>query len=87
VGFEFDLNKSRENLEKHGISFEAAQMLWLDSLAIMGPANSKTEERFLFIGSIANTIWAAIVTFRGPNIRIISVRRARSEEREIYENQ
>ena len=87
MSFEFDEAKSRENKNKHGIDFDEAQHLWLDPIAIMGPADSATEERFVFVGKIGATVWAAIVTFRGPNIRIISVRRARSEEREVYESE
>ncbi len=87
MGFEFDGVKSRENKVKHGLDFEDAGRLWLDPLAIMGPADSKTEERFIFVGKIDDNHWAAIITFRGANIRIISVRPARKEEKEIYEDQ
>ncbi len=30
IQFEYDINKSRSNLLKHGINFEEAQLLWLD---------------------------------------------------------
>ena len=56
-------------------------------MAILGPADSKTEERYLFVGKIADTIWTAVITFRGPNVRLISVRRARTEEKQVYEDQ
>lgn len=85
--FEFDEVKSRENKLKHGISFSSAQAMWLDPMLIMGPANSQNEERYVVVASIQNTIWAAIITFRGSKIRIISARRARSEEVQVYEDQ
>ena len=85
--FAFDEEKSQENRAKHGIDFVEAQRLWLDPSAIMGPADSRTEERHIFIGMIGVTIWAAIITFRGSSTRIISVRKARSEERQVYESQ
>ncbi len=39
-----------------------------------------------FNGKMDNNYWSAIFTQRGENIRIISVRKARKEEMEIYEN-
>ncbi|MCY4186050.1 MAG: BrnT family toxin [Rhodobacteraceae bacterium] len=44
------------------------------------------EQRFLTTGMIANRHWTAIWTPRGGNIRIISVRRARNEEIDRYED-
>ena len=44
------------------------------------------EQRFLVVGKIGEKHWAGIVTYRNENIRIISVRRARNEEIELYES-
>ena len=44
------------------------------------------EPRFVVIGKISDTHWSIIVTYRGEKIRIISVRRSRREEIEIYES-
>ncbi len=85
--FVFDPLKSEANAIKHGINFDEAKKLWLDSNAIMGPADSRTEDRFIVVGRIGDKVWAAIITFRGPSIRIISVRGAQQEEQEVYENQ
>lgn len=85
--FVFDLSKSEANEKKHGINFEEAKKLWLDANAIMGPADSRTEDRYVVVGRIGDKIWAAIITFRGPSIRIISVRRAQPEEQQVYEHQ
>ena len=41
--------------------------------------------RAMYVGVIEDRHWAAIVTFRGPVVRLISVRRARSEEVRTYE--
>ena len=49
------------------------------------PARTTDEQRFLVIGKIAVNHWSGVITYRGENIRIISVRRARDEEIEIYE--
>ena len=87
MGFEFDPKKSQENRKLHGIDFIEAQALWLDPMAILGPADSRTEERYLFVGTIGEAVWSAVITLRGPNVRIISVRRARKEEKQVYEDQ
>jgi uncharacterized DUF497 family protein len=83
--FEFDLQKSRSNRQKHGIDFEKAQLLWADPDRIQIPARTEDEPRFMVIGKIEGKHWSAILTYRDDNIRIISVRRSRKEEIEIYE--
>ena len=87
VDFEFDPEKSAANLAKHGIDFEAAQALWTDDDAVEIDARSETEPRSAVIGTIEGRHWIAFVTVRTGAIRIISVRRARQDEVEIYERQ
>ena len=82
--FEFDPAKSAANKAKHGIDFEEAQALWEDANHFVVPSPYSPEERFAAIGMIAGKLWAAIVTLRGGNTRIISVRRARPDETEAY---
>jgi len=83
--FKFDSQKSRSNKKKHGIDFLKAQALWEDLDYIVIPAKVVDEERFLVVGKIEEKHWSAIITYRGERIRIISVRRSRQEEMEIYE--
>ena len=83
--FEFDPSKSKINQKKHGIDFIEAQALWEDPDLLEIPARTTDEPRFLVIGKIELKHWSAVITYRGDNIRIISVRRARDEESEIYE--
>ena len=83
--FEFDPAKSQANKEKHGIDFVDAQLLWLDSMLLEIPALTTDESRFLVIGKIGDKHWSGVVTYREDRIRIISVRRSRKEEVEIYE--
>ena len=83
--FEFDLKKSSSNKDKHGIDFEEAQTLWNDPHLLEIEATSTDEPRFLMIGMINGKHWSAVVTYRGDKIRIISVRRSRKEEVELYE--
>ena len=84
--FEFDPRKSKSNLKKHGIDFVQAQMLWLDPDFLEIPAKTVDESRFLVIGKIGIKHWSAVITYREENIRIISVRRSRDEEVELYES-
>jgi len=84
--FEFDPFKSKRNQKKHGIDFIEAQALWEDPDLLEIPARTVDEKRFLVIGKIAETYWSSVITYRGDKIRLISVRRARSEEIEIYES-
>ena len=87
VEFEFDDSKSRGNKEKHGIDFVEARLLWEDPDLIEIPARTEDEPRFLVVGEIQEKCWSGIITYRGDRIRIISVRRSRREEVEIYESQ
>jgi len=83
--FEYDEQKSRRNLKKHGIDFVDAQALWRDPDLLEIPAKTIDEPRFLVIGRIGGRHWSAVVTPRGDNVRIISVRRSRIEEVALYE--
>jgi len=79
VGYEFD-NK------KHGIDFFGAQDLWNDPARIEIPAKTIDEQRFLMIGKISGKHWSCVFTYRSEKVRIISVRRSRKEEIDIYES-
>ena len=83
--FEFDPQKSQSNQQKHGIDFTEAQQLWMDIDRVEIPAKTKDEPRLLVIGKIRNKHWSAVTTYREARVRIISVRRSRTEEVEIYE--
>lgn len=82
--FEFDKNKSEANRRKHGIDFESARKLWRDSNRIEIPARWVDEPRFVLIAMLEKDIWSAVFTLRKNRIRIISVRKARDDEKEIY---
>jgi len=86
MNFEFDPKKSKSNKEKHGIDFIEAQALWDDSDLIEIPAKTIDEPRYMVIGKIKDKHWSGIITLRDENIRIISIRRSRTEEIEIYES-
>jgi uncharacterized DUF497 family protein len=86
VEFEFNPAKSDTNRKKHGIDFYEAQALWNDADFIEIPLQTTDEPRFLVIGRILEKHWSAIITYRSEKVRIISVRRSRKEEVELYES-
>jgi uncharacterized DUF497 family protein len=86
--FEWADSKARQNIRKHGVSFEEAATVFGDplSLTIEDPLHSEKEERFVTIGeSIRRRVLVVVHTERGDNIRIISVRLATRRERKTYE--
>lgn len=88
--FEWDERKSRSNKKKHGVTFEEARSVFLDENArlIDDPDHSEDEDRFVLMG-ISEVLRVLVVChcYRqdGEVIRIISARRADSEERSSYE--
>jgi uncharacterized protein len=86
ITFEFDAVKSQANLLKHGINFVDAQLLWNDPMLLEIPAKTEDEPRFLMIGLINRKHWSAVIIYRESNVRLISVRRSRTEEVALYES-
>jgi len=84
--FEFDSQKSASNKKKHEIDFNGAVVLWDDPDLIEIPVTTSDEPRFLVIGKILEKHWSGIITYRSEKIRIISVRRSRKEEVDLYES-
>lgn len=84
MDFEFDPVKSAANKAKHGIDFVEAQALWHDPDRLEIPARSVGEPRAQVIGMIESRVWSAFVTSRDERVRVISVRRARDEEKARY---
>lgn len=83
--FEWDENKSLSNKSKHGIDFKAAAELWNDPDRIEIQTKFTNENRNALIGKIGDKLWTAIFTRREYAIRIISARRARKKEINLYE--
>jgi uncharacterized protein len=86
--FEWDPSKAHSNFAKHGVGFEEASTVFGDrlSLTIPDPEHSRTEERFVTMGSaFTGKLLVVVHTDRGDNIRIISARRASRRERKCYE--
>lgn len=87
--FEWDPGKAASNLRKHGVSFEDAMTAFADERArlINDPDHSADEERFLLLGlssSLRMLVVAHSYRARGNVVRIISARKATSEECRHY---
>ena len=87
IPFEYDPRKSELNLEKHGIDFEEAQMLWDDPRRLEMFSEYKGEYRLAVIGHLSDGLWVAIATRRGEKVRIISVRKATRKEVAFYDRE
>jgi uncharacterized DUF497 family protein len=85
--FEFDPTKSEANLAKHGIGFTKAELLWNDPDLLVLPSKFPAEPRKLAIGCLEGKHWTAVFTDRTGVLRLISTRRSRDNEKEIYEKQ
>ena len=86
--FEYDARKARENLAKHGISFEEAVTVFRDPLAKIfdDEEHSSDEQREIIIGrSINERLLVVCFTSQGESVRIFSARRATRRERKDYE--
>ena len=85
MDFEYDPDRSAANKVKHGIDFAEARALWRDPWLLEAPARTDDEPRFLIVGRFGDRHWSAVRVYRGGNVRIISVCRARKKEIERYE--
>ncbi|MEI6089719.1 MAG: BrnT family toxin [bacterium] len=86
--FEWDSEKSKNNLHKHGVSFEEAMSVWNDEFAafLHDPVHSVDEDRYIMIGySNKNNLIFVSFTERKNKIRIISSRKATKYERKRHE--
>ena len=86
-GFRIRPGKKHREQAQDGIDFEEAQMLWADPELVEIPARTTEELRWLLIGRIGEKHWSAVITRRGEDTRLISVRRARDEEVSIHESE
>ncbi len=86
--FEWNIEKAKQNLIKHNVSFEEAMSVWEDEYATLfyDNKNSDIEDRYIFIGySNKNNLLLISFTQRDNKYRIISSRKATSQERKNHE--
>lgn len=89
MDYEWDTAKAATNIKKHGVSFEEAQTVFNNPLALIfeDELQSAQEYREIIIGhSQRNRLLLVSFTERPKAIRIISARIVTQREREHYEN-
>ncbi len=89
IKFEWGSVKAASNLKKHGISFVEAQSVFYDEFALQffDAESSATEDRFLMLGMSGEAKLLLVCHCEregGDAIRIISARKATSNERKYY---
>ena len=89
VRFEWDDDKNRENIRKHGVSFEEARTVFFDEHAVRAfdPDHSGAEDRFVMFGmSFKLRLLLVCHCFRKSDtvIRIFSARKADKYEAKHY---
>ena len=86
--FEWDEEKNRANVKKHGIDFETAAHVFKDKNRIeyYDIEHSAFEDRYITIGEIDEVLIVILVVYteRSDAIRIISARKATKQERRAY---
>jgi uncharacterized DUF497 family protein len=89
IEFSWDARKTRQNFQKHKVSFEEAVTVFYDEDAIefFDPEHSVDEDRFLMLG-LSGRLRTVVVSYclrkKGSVIRIISARKATRKEEKVY---
>lgn len=83
IKFEYDPQKSKANQLKHGITLEEAKALWVGPIVEV-EANTIDEPRFIAIGKIQDRFYSCVYTYRDQALRLISARRSRKSEEDLY---
>jgi hypothetical protein len=84
----WNIEKARENLQKHSVAFADAVTALEDPLALTIPDRTRDEERFVTIGLAADgTLLVVAWTPSGTGGRILSARKATRRERRSYEEE
>ena len=89
INFSWDQAKAKSNLKKHGVSFDEAQSVFYDDLAVQFyDEDSFDEERFLLLGMSSDSRILMVVHCEqgesGENLRIISARKPTKNEQQHY---
>jgi len=90
--FEWDKNKEKINIKKHGVTFEQASYVFSDKFALnrFDDEHSDEEDRWVILGKVLNeTLLLVVHTFRDTDgiefVRIISARKATKLENKTYQ--
>ena len=85
MGLEYDPEKNAANIAARGLSFDlVAEFDWHGALMLEETRHTYGEPRYQALGMIRGRLHMVVVTFRGANIRVISLRRANAREERLY---
>ena len=88
VVIEFDPVKDAANRQKHGLSLRDADRIdWSTLKSLHDERFDYGENRQVGFAFIGKRLHACVYTYRGMNLRIISLRKANKKERKCYEKQ
>ena len=86
--FEWDKDKAKANLSKHGVSFDEAKTVFDDPFYVdfYDPDHSEDEDRYIIVG-LSQQSRLLIVSYaeRKGKLRLISAREATPTEKNAYE--
>lgn len=86
--FQWDENKEKINITKHGLDFRTASWVFEDEnrIEFYDEEHSYNEDRYITIGLVNQiaVIIMLVYTERGDAVRIISARKATKQEKEAY---
>lgn len=81
----WDETKNAANVAKHGLSFEAVYSFdWTIDVIIDRSRHEDGEKRYAAVGTLYGKLHTVIFTWRGDDVRIISLRRSNTKEERIY---
>lgn len=84
--FEWDEKKNETNIDRHGIDFYDAHLIFeYPMLVKTDTRRDYGEKRLVGLGLLFEVEIVIVFTKRGDNIRVISIRRANKNERKIYQ--
>ena len=81
--FEWDEGKRIATIEKHGIDFRDAALIFADR-CVVKKARSETEKRYRATGLLNGAFVTVVFTMRGDVVRLVTARRARHDEIRAY---
>jgi uncharacterized DUF497 family protein len=85
MNFKWDEDKNQKNIEKHGLHFHDAELVFAGKVVTFSDdRNDYGEERFITLGELMNRVVVVVHTQRHFTMRIISMRKANEREKRIY---
>ena len=82
--FEWDEAKRQKNIEKHGLDFRDARLIFDGRPVVHIPSYKNYEARFASVSRIETNFFTVVWTWRAKRRRIISFRKARHGEEKAY---